>query len=322
MTEIRSLLDLATHYHKNLPERIRQYLNNRGVPDAAIDFHLLGWNGWRITIPIFNREGELAFFKLARDPEDQLSPKMMASRGGYLELYGWEQIKSNPSQIIICEGEFDRMVLEAKGFCAVTSTGGAGAFRPEWAKEFENIPEVYICFDRDLAGQNGAIRVGRMIPHAKLIELPEEVGESGDVTDFFVRLGKTKEAFLRLMEQAKPVPPQPEMEMFEHFPRAHEENSLPRERIERIKSQVPIAHVIGQYIKLQICGDKLIGHCPFHEDHNPSFTVYPAKGTFRCYGCNKYGDIITFLREIANLSFSQALDVLDNLRSQYESKPQ
>src|SRR5437016_5209057 len=75
-----ALLDLATKYHKALPGRIRRYLNDRGISDILIDFHLLGWHENRITIPIFNRMGELAFFKLARDPEaPALAPKMLAS---------------------------------------------------------------------------------------------------------------------------------------------------------------------------------------------------------------------------------------------------
>ena len=69
MTQRPDPLDLATNYHKALPGRIRRYLNERGISDILIDFHLLGWNGNRITIPIFNRDGELVFFKLARDPE-------------------------------------------------------------------------------------------------------------------------------------------------------------------------------------------------------------------------------------------------------------
>ena len=83
------LAALAANYHKALPGRIRQYLNNRGITDLLIDYHAIGWNGNRITIPVYNREGEIAFFKLARDPEDQDGPKMMASPGGYAELYEW-----------------------------------------------------------------------------------------------------------------------------------------------------------------------------------------------------------------------------------------
>src|SRR5207249_9112696 len=124
------------------------------------------------------------FFKLAKDPDDQSeSPKMLASPGSRAALYGWEHLRAVPEQLIICEGEFDRLVLEGQDLPAVTSTGGAGVFRREWAKELATIPEVFVCFDRDDAGRAGALRVARMIPGAKIVNLPEEVGEGGDVTD-------------------------------------------------------------------------------------------------------------------------------------------
>src|SRR5438093_1603284 len=122
MDRSQGLLGVAREYHAALPARIRQYLNGRGIPDALIERHLLGWNGWRITIPIFDQEGRLVFFKLARDPEgDPSSPKMLATPGAHAELYGWEVLKTAPRQVILCEGEFDRLVLEAHGFAAVTS---------------------------------------------------------------------------------------------------------------------------------------------------------------------------------------------------------
>jgi DNA primase len=52
------------------------------------------------------------------------------------------------------------------------------------------------------------------------------------------------------------------------------------------------------------------------EDHNPSLTVFPATGTFHCFGCRKRGDVITFLREIEHVGFREALDALDNLSAQ------
>src|SRR5262245_55673601 len=74
------LAALAAQYHAALPGRIRQYLNNRRITDLLIDDHVIGWNENRITIPIYNREGEIAFFKLARDPEGPaLAPKMLTS---------------------------------------------------------------------------------------------------------------------------------------------------------------------------------------------------------------------------------------------------
>src|SRR5712692_1180250 len=318
-----NLLDPATEYHAALPGRIRQYLNQqRGIPDLLIDAHQLGWDGRRITIPIFNREGDLAFFKLARDPDDKIrGPKMLTTPGACAEVYGWDTVLKKPSQIIICEGEFDRLVLEARGFFAATSTGGAGVFRPEWAKDFEPIHGVYVCFDNDNAGRAGANRVGELIPDAKIVELPPEVGESGDVTDFFVRLGRSSEDFLGLLEQAMPVPPAPPRSVPSFSPRTQGDESLPRERIDRIKSDLPIAKVVERYVKLQAVGDRFAGLCPFHEDHTPSFTVFPATGTFHCFGCRKHGDVITFVREMEHLSFGQALDALDNLRTPHETQP-
>src|SRR5260370_33683493 len=111
-------------------------------------------------------------------------------------------------------GEFGRLVMEANGFAAVTSTGGAGTFRAEWAKEIEPISEVYICFDRDPAGRRGAVRVGLMIPQAKLVELPEEVGLGGDVTDYFVGLKRSREDFIQFLERAQPVPTELRIENF------------------------------------------------------------------------------------------------------------
>jgi DNA primase len=305
-------LRLAEQYHQALPQRIRDYLKDRGIDDDVIDRHLLGWNGSRITIPIFNRDGELAFFKLAKDPYDLMpGPKIMASKGAYLELYGWDVVLKRPPQIIMCEGEFDRLVLAAQGFDAVTSTGGASGFKPEWGEAFASIPQVYICFDRDAAGRRGALQAARFIPHAKLVELPNDVGTGGDVTDLFVRLGWKREAFLRLLEQATPPPDSPPPVEPAYQPRNSKTDGLLGVRIERLKQSLPIEKVISEYVPLRLSGNKLVGLCPLHDDHNPSLTVYPVTGTFRCYGCGKHGDVINFIQEAEQMSFSQALDTLE-----------
>jgi DNA primase len=235
-----------------------------------------------------------------------------------MELYGWENLTSETSQIIICEGEFDRLVLEANGFKAVTSTGGARAFRKEWGKEFESIPKVYVCFDNDEAGKSGALHVGRLIPHARIAELPDEVGDGGDVTDFFIRLGRSREDFLKLLQEAKPAPPEPEAPRFKPKTR----NGGSRERVERVKSLSKIAQIVGQYVQLRPSGSNLVGLCPFHEDRIPSFTVYPATGTFHCFGCGKHGDVISFVGWIEHLNFGQVLDALDRFNYQHGGESQ
>ena len=306
-------LDLAQEYHRHLPPHAREYLEReRGISREVIDRYLLGWNGWRITIPIFDREGQFAFFKLAKGPADRTeSPKMLATPGAHAELYGWERVLAKPEQIVICEGEFDRLVLESRGFAAVTSTGGAGTFREEWAAAFHDIPQVYVCFDNDEAGQTGAERAAQLIPHARLVLLPAEVGYGGDVTDFFVRLGKSREEFSSLLEAAQPLPQkehavQPVSETYRIVSPIDDE-------VDRLKSLVAIEDVIGRYVPLRPSGQTLVARCPFHEDRNPSLVVYPRSQSFYCFGCRERGDVINFLMRVEHLTFPEALKVLREL---------
>ncbi len=304
-------LDLAREDHRNLPQRLRTYLcEARGISDAVIDRFLLGWNGSRITIPIFDRDGKFIFFKLAKDPDDKNDgPKMLAATGTRAELYGWERVLGKPEQIIICEGEFDRLVLESRGFAAVTSTGGAATFRPEWAEALRTIPTIYTCFDNDAAGRAGAERAARLIPQARVVRLPEEVGEGGDVTDFFVRLGRSREEFLQLLEQAQPLPEAKRAEAV----RVQRFRLAADDEIERLKSSVTIEDFIARYVQLQVSGQNYSGRCPFHEDHKPSFVVYPRTQSFYCFGCREHGDVLSFLMRKESLTFPEALKVLREL---------
>lgn len=320
MSTTPDLLSLALSCHVALPERIRSYLNDRGIPDASIDYHMLGWNGSRITIPILNRAGEIVFFKLVRDPADSpLAPKMLTWPKGHAELFGWGNLFQKQSRIVICEGEFDQLVLETHHIPAVTSTGGAGTFRSDWTKYFVGIPDIYICFDNDAAGRNGAIRVASMIPRAKIVTFPPEVGEGGDVTDFFVRLGRSRDDFVELLRQAQPAPPEsPESDSSLADDRA----LFFSERASRLRRKHSIARVIGHYVKLTMSGGNLVGRCPFHPDRHPSLVVYTATDTYYCFGCRRYGDAITFLRDIENITFTQALDALDHFTLQHGPEPE
>src|SRR5437867_8520097 len=83
------------HYLTDLTPAIREYLTGvRGLTPSVIWQAQLGWNGHRITIPIFNRRGQPVFFKLARAPGDASEvPKMICWPAGHgAELYGWEHL--------------------------------------------------------------------------------------------------------------------------------------------------------------------------------------------------------------------------------------
>lgn len=188
-------------YHKALPVRICTYLNQRAIPDDIINKHKIGWNGSAITIPIYNKEGEASFFKYRKDPKDQSDKaKYWCDTGVSPELYGWENVKSGRSPIVICEGELDRLVLEANGIPAITSTNGAKSFKEEWIPSLSDIPEVYICFDNDDTGMDTSQKIAKALPRIKIIVIPKE-NNMKDITDFFIFNGI--EDFKKLMEEAK-----------------------------------------------------------------------------------------------------------------------
>lgn len=82
--------------------------------------------------------------------------------------------------------------------------------------------------------------------------------------------------------------------------------------IELIKSRIDILDVLGDYIKFKKRGSNYLGLCPFHNEKTPSFTVSPAKELYKCFGCGKSGNTITFLMEHDKLSYAEALKWLAN----------
>jgi len=83
-----------------------------------------------------------------------------------------------------------------------------------------------------------------------------------------------------------------------------------REIIDQIKERVPVEAIVGRRVQLHPRGGRLWGLCPFHPEKTPSFTVSPDRGFFKCFGCGKAGDALTFLQEIDGLEFREALRFL------------
>lgn len=87
---------------------------------------------------------------------------------------------------------------------------------------------------------------------------------------------------------------------------------ITQQTIEQIKSRIDIVDVVGEYVKLKKRGANYLGLCPFHNEKTPSFTVSPAKEIYKCFGCGKSGNTITFLMEHDKLSYTEALRWLAN----------
>jgi DNA primase len=77
-----------------------------------------------------------------------------------------------------------------------------------------------------------------------------------------------------------------------------------------VKSRVNIADVVARVVTLRGSGTRLKGLCPFHNEKTPSFHVNVEKGFFKCFGCGKAGDVITFVQETEQLNFTEAVEAL------------
>lgn len=87
---------------------------------------------------------------------------------------------------------------------------------------------------------------------------------------------------------------------------------ISQETIQKIQSQVDILDVVGTYVKLKKRGANYLGLCPFHNEKSPSFTVSPTKEIYKCFGCGKSGNSISFLMDQEKYSYVEALRWLAN----------
>jgi DNA primase len=82
------------------------------------------------------------------------------------------------------------------------------------------------------------------------------------------------------------------------------------ESVERVKAAMEILPLVEDVVRLRKSGSTYKGLCPFHQERTPSFTVSPARGTFKCFGCGEGGDAITFVEKTENLDFVDAIELL------------
>jgi DNA primase len=80
--------------------------------------------------------------------------------------------------------------------------------------------------------------------------------------------------------------------------------------VDNIISTARIEEVIGDFVTLRRRGVNQIGLCPFHNEKTPSFTVSPAKGIYKCFGCGKAGNSVNFIMEHEHFSYPEALKYL------------
>lgn len=202
--------EIVIRYHKtlmNIPEHLNWLATKRGIHKDTVEAFKLGYDlqTERITIPIYNSQGQCVNIRKYSGSAKGTS-KMLSYQVGYgmARLFPVQNLLKD--NLLLCEGEMDCILAIQLGYNAITTTGGANTWKKQWTQQFTD-KKVNICYDIDTAGIAGAeaiaqdlIDVARVV---KIIKLPITDPPNGDITDYFVSLGFSKEDLDRHIESTK-----------------------------------------------------------------------------------------------------------------------
>jgi 5S rRNA maturation endonuclease (ribonuclease M5) len=175
-------LDDVMRWHDTMPQARRNWWHSRGLDDATINRFFLGWDGKRYTIPAIYRLVPFGVKRRQSEVDDGLSAKYVSITGSRVGLFNADTLW-NADAVTICEGEIDAMLLERWGYRAVTTTGGAGTWKPEWVRFFAHVKRLVILYDNDAAGREGAAKVHATLRRAEIVTLPEGVKDVGELME-------------------------------------------------------------------------------------------------------------------------------------------
>lgn len=318
---------MATTSHKE--QWIRWLVEERHISLAVARTAKLAFDATRLIIPVFDKDGTLVATKYRRAPWITEGPKYTYEAGGKAALYGVETIK-DAKQIILTEGECDSLALRTIGYTAISTTGGASTFPDEWIDVLAG-KEVVILYDADKAGVEGAIKVMRKLPNARIAWIPIVYGK--DVTEV-IHGGGTDElhraifeakvyprgwkelldVLLKEKEYAMSIPTMSPF-MFDIgiayvAQRIHEEKSAEKYTHKREKNATDIENARKHPIRNLIpVNQKSLSKCLWHNDTHPSMRVYQDNHVF-CFSCSRHDDAIGVYRALHNCSFKEAVDAL------------
>ena len=207
---------LPQAYHNtlmNLTGPIRDVLvERRGLVDETLKTFKLGWDGERITIPIYDEYNTLVNIRRYKWNSTEDHKKVLNYVDEYENAYGEVRIfgidrvlDESVEWLVWSEGEMDRICCEQHGFPTACPTSGAGTWKPEWTKLFRNKKRVYLAQDNDEAGQIATKKLCEKlyrVVDVYVVNWPADFPHKGDITDFFVKCGQTTEDFQKLLDGA------------------------------------------------------------------------------------------------------------------------
>lgn len=227
------------------PEVVRYLVNERGLSPECIARHRLGFAGGEVNavfrmlrqqgyasadisatgLTTFDREtgravdflrnhitipylvaGNVVMIRGRAFGAADEKQKYVTGPGQKSRLFNTDSVWE-ADEVVVCEGEFDCMVLEEQGY-TVVAVPGANTWQDSWDAYFTDVKRVWVVFDRDqedVGGKAGDKLVARFGPKARQVELPEhELGKpKNDITEWFVTLGHTRHDFDALLKAAR-----------------------------------------------------------------------------------------------------------------------
>lgn len=200
LREVRGLEfeTIETHRLGYASGGLRKYLESKEISQTdMIESGLVKQNGTdffkgHITIP-YMVDGNVVSIR-----GKEIGGKYLTPAGNKAYPYNIDVTRQNPDEVVICEGEFDCLIVEQMGYHTI-GVPGANTWQDSWTDSLKDVKRIYLCFDPDDAGRAGAEKLStRLGGRAKIIELPEE-SPGNDVTDWVIQFGHTADEFSLLL---------------------------------------------------------------------------------------------------------------------------
>ena len=172
-----------------------------GISAATVTRFNLGWSGDRYTWPVYDSHGlvrNIRMYKYGDKSGSKVIHYSMVKDGQKItygtkntRLFPIRALDTSPSVVLLCEGEKDSLNANQAGYNAVSVTGGAGQWQPEFCNGPLRGKHVVICYDVDMAGRQAARKIQQMLrliaASVHIFEIPREgLPEHGDLTDWLM----------------------------------------------------------------------------------------------------------------------------------------
>lgn len=197
---------------------VKDFYRNRAISKSTLSMYQVGVNGDprpMYTFPYFNEYGDYITIKNKGKTPDGKKIIFQVPRVSDLPLFG-SQLLEGRERVYVTEGEEDAMALfdllgGSENVVSIPSGAGGGMTEESsFIKMLREFGQIFVCFDADLAGRNGAEKIAKLLQSkAWIVTLPDDREECKDICDFMVQ-GRREDILHSIAEAEQYILSQPE----------------------------------------------------------------------------------------------------------------